>query len=119
MSHTTKWILALCLFVSGLGGGVAAASDLSGRVVVQGDHGIMDISFNDHDSYQIREYYGDRHSHLHAPPSHCKYCGLSPGLAKKGCLPPGIYKKMARHGHHSHEARYHYSPHYMERRAYR
>ena len=116
MDNATKWIFPLCLFVLGLGVGVASASDISGRVVVQGDHGMIDVAFNDHDRNLIREYYGYAPTQKHVPPGLAKKGGLPPGLAKKGKLPPGIQKQLVRRGQLPPEAPYQYFPRDLERR---
>jgi len=116
MPKPASWIFPMCLFVLSLGGSIAAAADVSGRVVVQGDHGMIDIAFNDHDRNLIREYYGYAPSQKSVPPGLAKKGGLPPGLAKQGKLPPGIQKQMKRHGHLPPEARYQYFPRDLERR---
>lgn len=105
MVKVTGWLFPICCFVLILGGGVAAASDVSGRVVVQGDHGMIDVAFGDRDRYLIREYYGTT--------SHRKQ--LPPGLAKKGKLPPGIQKQLARQSQLPPDVRYRYFPRDLER----
>lgn len=88
MFKAIMWGFAFCLMTTGLGSGVAGATDLSGRVTVQGDHGMVDIAFGDRDRQLIREYYG------YTP----KQKKLPPGLAKKGKLPPGIQKQLVKRG---------------------
>ena len=116
MANATKWILAWCLFVIGLGGSIAAASDISGRVDVQGDHGMIDVAFNDHDRFLIREYYGYAPTQKQVPPGLAKKGGLPPGLAKKGKLPPGIQRQLVRRGQLPPETRYQYLPRDLDRR---
>lgn len=88
MLKAIMWGFAFCLFTTGLGSGIASASDLSGRVTVQGDHGMVDIAFGDRDRQLIREYYGYKPKQKQLPP----------GLAKKGKLPPGIQKQLVKRG---------------------
>lgn len=86
MKNASKWVL-LPLLVSFLSGCVIDPG-VSGRVSVGGEHGSIDIAFNDHDRALIRDYYGGGGRHK----------GLPPGLAKKGKLPPGIQKQLVRRG---------------------
>ena len=59
--------------------------DTSGRVVLENEHGSVDLVFTARDRALIREYYGvSRH--------------LPPGLAKKERLPPGLRKQLMRRG---------------------
>lgn len=57
----------------------------SGRIAVQDEKVRFEVGFNEHEWRYIREYYKAH------PPK-----GLSPGLVKKGKLPPGIAKQLAR-----------------------
>lgn len=76
-----------------------SAYSTSGRIVLEGIHGMIDLSFNDHDRQLIREYYGHKSKHKRLPP----------GLEKKGKRPPGFQKGFARHDH--------LPPHFMYRRS--
>ena len=61
------------------------AVDGSGRVVLEDEHGSVDVVFSSRDRALIRDYYaGSRH--------------LPPGLAKKDRLPPGLQKQLVRRG---------------------
>jgi len=106
MLRTAGWMIAFCLLTFSLDGGVAAAADVSGRVVLQGEHGMLDISINERDRVLIREYYGQ--------PRQSK--GLPPGLAKKGKLPPGIQKQLVRQQQLPASVEYRYLPRELERR---
>ena len=108
MIITSRWTLLTCLFVFVLGGCVNAPYSTSGRVVVQDDHGMIDIAFSDHDRELIREYYGYTHKSKHKH--------LPPGLAKKGKLPPGLQKQLVRRGHLPPGLQHHRLPNEMERR---
>lgn len=81
-----RWGGAACALLAALlltaSGCVAAGT--SGRVVVEGERGVLDIAFSDGDRYLIRDYYRSR---------------LPPGLAKKNKLPPGLHKHIVRHGY--------------------
>lgn len=80
------WAAALCLLLAAplfFAAGCAAAGT-SGRVVLEGERGVVDIAFSDADRFLIRDYYR-RH--------------LPPGLAKKNKLPPGLHKHIVRHGY--------------------
>lgn len=88
MIKQTMRVLFAGMLVVALGGCVIDPG-VSGRVSVGGEHGSIDIAFNDHDRELIRDYYyggGGKHK------------GLPPGLAKKGKLPPGIQKQLVRRG---------------------
>lgn len=78
----------LCAF--SLAGCAPVPNSTSGRVVVQDDHGMIDIVFSDHDREVIRKYYGDAFKSKHK--------SLPPGLAKKDKLPPGLEKQLVRRG---------------------
>ena len=98
-------ICAGCVLVLALNGCILDPGSTSGRVVVEGDHGMVDIAFNDHDRYLIRDYYGGG-----------KHKGLPPGLAKKGKLPPGIQKQLVRRGQLPPGLQYERFPADLERR---
>lgn len=89
MFNCSGSILLLSVFAF-LVGGCYSPYSTSGRVVVQDEHGMVDIVFSDHDRALIREHYGYRQQ--------SKRKSLPPGLAKKNKLPPGIQKQLARHG---------------------
>lgn len=108
MLNTSRWILLTCLFVFALGGCVHAPYSTSGRVVVQDDHGMIDITFSDHDRELIREHYGHKHK------SNKK--SLPPGLAKKNKLPPGHQKQLVRRGQLPPGLQHHRLPNELERR---
>jgi len=94
-------ILALVL------GGCVIDPGVSGRVSVAGEHGSLDIAFNDHDRALIRDYYYG---------GNVKRKGLPPGLAKKGKLPPGIQKQLVRRGQLPPGLQYQHFPAELERR---
>jgi len=94
-----------CVLALVLNGCVIDPGAMSGRVAVEGDHGRVDISFNDHDRYLIRDYYGG-----------AKHKNIPPGLAKKGKLPPGIQKQLVRNGELPPGLRYERFPSDLERR---
>lgn len=98
-------ISVVCVLTLVLNGCIVDPDAMSGRVVVEGDHGMVDIAFNDHDRYLIRDYYGG-----------AKYKGLPPGLAKKGKLPPGIQKQLVRNGQLPPGLQYERFPADLERR---
>lgn len=108
MISAYRWSLLTCLFVFALGGCVHAPYSTSGRVVVQDDHSMIDISFSDHDRKLIRDYYGYgyKSKHKHLPP----------GLAKKDKLPPGLQKQMMRRGQLPPGLEYRHLPTELERR---
>ena len=71
-----------------LGGGLAGCSypvHTSGSVDIVGEDARLHVSFNERDRRLIHDYYR----------SHAKR--LPPGLAKKGKVPPGHMKKLARY----------------------
>lgn len=105
MTHASKWFLlaGLCFLVLS---GCAGPYGTSGRVVVQDEHGMIDIAFSDHDRALIRDYYGGAY----------KTKQLPPGLAKKGKLPPGIQKQLVRRGQLPPGLEYHRLPHDLERK---
>lgn len=86
-----RLILVVCASCLVLAGCVYGPYNTSGRVVVQDDHGMIDIAFSDHDRALIHDYY-------YGQPHKMKKKGLPPGLAKKGKLPPGIQKQLVRRG---------------------
>lgn len=77
--------IVLVLFVAFLFSGCLTAPS-SGRVVVDGRHGSIDIVFSDRDRAFIRDYYGGKRKHK-------KHKKTPPGLARKGKLPPGLAKR--------------------------
>lgn len=99
---TTCAASVLALILSGC---MVDQNAMSGRVVVEGDQGMVDITFNEHDRYLIRDYYGGT-----------KYKRLPPGLAKKGKLPPGIQKQLVRRGQLPPGLQYERFPSDLERR---
>ena len=82
MINASRLTMLTFLFAFALVGCVYDPYSTSARVVVQDDHGMIDIAFSDHDRDTIREYYGYKYK------SKQKY--MPPGLAKKGKLPPGL-----------------------------
>lgn len=105
MLQPLRFLFLLCTLALLLGGCIIDPGGTSGRVVVEGDHGMVDIAFNDHDRYLIRDYYGG-----------AKHKGLPPGLAKKGKLPPGIQKQLVRRGQLPPGLQYERFPADLERR---
>lgn len=84
-----KYVL-IALLVSINLTGCATMQNTSGRVLVQGDSGYIDIRFSDHDRRLIQDYYG-RDKRKKMPPGLAKRGGnLPPGLAKRDILPPGL-----------------------------
>lgn len=108
MFYGSKWILLTCLLAFFLGGCIASPYGTSGRVVVQDDHGMVDIVFSDYDRELIREHYGYQHKSKHKH--------LPPGLAKKNKLPPGIRKQLVRNGQLPPGLQYQRLPYDLERR---
>ena len=86
MIKASRLTLLTCIFAFALVGCVYGPHGPSGRVVVQGDHGMIDIAFSDHDREAIRDYYGDKKKKK----KKSKKKHMPPGLAKKGKLPPGL-----------------------------
>jgi hypothetical protein len=78
------------ILVFTLSGCVPGPYGTSGRVVVQDDHGMIDIAFNDHDRETIRNYYRYKDK--------SKKKRLPPGLAKKDKLPPGLQRQLVKRG---------------------
>ncbi len=107
MSKSSKWLLlaSLCLLVLG---GCTGPYGTSGRVVVQDDHGLIDIAFSDQDRAFIRDYYGGIYK--------TKQKQLPPGLAKKSQLPPGLQKQLVRRGQLPPGLEYRRLPHDLERK---
>ena len=89
MINASKMTMLTCFFFFILTGCVSGPNSTSGRVIVQDDHGMIDISFNNHDREVIREYYGSTYK---------KEKHLPPGLAKKDKLPPGLQKQLVKRG---------------------
>ncbi|MCK4536498.1 MAG: hypothetical protein KAT93_05765 [Desulfuromonadales bacterium] len=108
MTNTFRWALLTCIFAVVLGGCVNAPYSTSGRVVVQGDHGMIDIAFSDHDRELLREHYGYKHKSKHKH--------LPPGLAKKDKLPPGLQKQLVRRGELPPGLQYRRLPNELDRR---
>jgi len=101
----------LCFFVCifSLSGCAYGPYNTSGRVVLQDDHGMIDIAFSDHDRQLIHDYYyGGKYKK--------KRKGLPPGLAKKDKLPPGIQKQLVRKGQLPPGLEYRRLPNDLERR---
>ena len=86
-----RLILLICICIFPLIGCVYGPDNTSGRVVLQDDHGMVDIAFSDRDREIIDDYY---YGHTYKK----KKKGLPPGLAKKGKLPPGLQKQLVRRG---------------------
>lgn len=80
------WLALVCITAL-LSACVSWPEHSSGRVVVADDNRYVDIRINDRDRDAIHRYYSKRG----------KSKGLPPGLAKKGKVPPGHAKKLARH----------------------
>ncbi len=82
------WITASALLTAALVpiAGCESVEPRYGEVAVAGRGGYAHIVFSDRDRVIIRDYYAAR------------YKGLPPGLAKKGKVPPGHARQMARHG---------------------
>ena len=108
MKQLTSWPLLFCVFGLLLAGCVNSPYASSGRVVLQDEHGRLDIAFSDHDRALIRDYYGYGHKHRHS--------GLPPGLAKKDRLPPGLQKQLVRRGQLPPGLQYYPLPHDLQRR---
>jgi hypothetical protein len=98
-------LFTLGFFLLVLGSGMVVAADVSGRVVIQGQQGMIDVAFGERDRYLIREYYGVTPQRKQLPP----------GLAKQGKLPPGIRKQLMRQGQLPPDVRYKYFPRDLER----
>jgi Ni/Co efflux regulator RcnB len=102
------WALLSCLLVFAFGGCLNAPSNASGRVVIEDDHGMIDIAFSDHDRSIIREYYGSANKANNKP--------LPPGLAKKGKVPPGHQKQFMRQAQLPQDLQYQRLPNDLEYR---
>ncbi len=107
MTHSSKLLLLAGLSFLVLSGCVGPYST-SGRVVVQDEHGMVDIVFSDHDRALIRGYYGGAHK--------TKQKQIPPGLAKKSKRPPGLQKQLVRRGQLPPGLEYHRLPHDLEQR---
>ncbi|NJC88510.1 MAG: hypothetical protein FIB02_08265 [Desulfuromonas sp.] len=105
MVKAKRWWFVPILAVLLLGGCVIDPG-VSGRVSVGGEHGSIDIAFNDHDRALIRDYYGGG----------AQRKGLPPGLAKKDKLPPGLQKQLVRRGQLPPGLQYQRFPADLERR---
>lgn len=104
-----RFILLICICIFPLIGCVYGPYNTSGRVVLQDDHGMVDIAFSDRDRAIIHDYYyGQTHQK--------KKKGLPPGLAKKGELPPGLQKQLVRRGQLPPGLQYRSLPHDLEQR---
>ena len=102
-------ILFACIFIFPITGCVYGPDMTSGRVVVQGDHGMVDLSFGDRDREIIHNYYyGQTHKKQNK--------GVPPGLAKKGGLPPGLQKQLVKRGQLPPGLQYQSLPHDLEKR---
>lgn len=102
-------ILFVCIFIFPITGCVYGPDKTSGRVVVQGDHGVVDLSFGDRDREIIHDYYyGQTHKKQKK--------GVPPGLAKKGGLPPGLQKQLVKRGQLPPGLQYQSLPHDLEKR---
>lgn len=107
MLHCSKWLLLICVAFF-IGGCVNSPYGTSGRVVVEDEHGMIDIVFSDHDRALLREHYRYQHQAQHKR--------LPPGLAKKNKLPPGIQKQLVRHAQLPPGLQYQRLPYELERR---
>lgn len=83
MSLWLKSLLTMMVLVAAGCGNPTVGT--SGRVVLEDEHGTLDLAFSARDRALIREHYtGNRH--------------LPPGLAEKDRLPPGLHKQLVRRG---------------------
>lgn len=105
MMNTSKWLFVSLLVM--LFSGCVIDPGVSGRVSVGGEHGSIDIAFNDHDRALIRDYYYGGGTQRK---------GLPPGLAKKDKLPPGLQKQLVRRGQLPPGLQYQRFPTDLERR---
>lgn len=83
----------------------------SGQITLRREHGMIDLSFSNHDRELIREYFHYKSRYRQHPP----------GLSKKSKIPPGHQKKYRRHDHLPRNFMYQRStyqrlPHELERR---
>lgn len=108
MLNILKWNLLAGMFVFFLGGCLVSPYGNSGRVIIQGDHTVIDVAFSDHDRELIREYYGYNYK--------TKQKKLPPGLAKKRNLPPGIQKQLIRNSQLPPGLQYQRLPYDLEKR---
>lgn len=99
-SQPYTWLILIAFTL--ISGCVTMPQNTSGRVVIADENKYVDVRFNDNDRRYIRNYY------------HKKTKGLPPGLAKKGKIPPGHARKLARHGHLPHDTPYAYLPRHLE-----
>jgi len=87
--HFTALAVTLILPMALTGCTLTAPDLLSGSVLWQGDHGRVEVAFNDADRRHIQDYYSRSDDHQKHMPH---------GLAKKKHLPPGLEKHVARNG---------------------
>ncbi len=86
----TKFFLLILL--AGLVSGCATHTLTSGRIVLQDENSVIDVSISDRDRTLIRDYYKKyKKKRKGPPPGLAKRRGnLPPGLAKRDTLPPGL-----------------------------
>ena len=82
----------LLVLLTGLVSGCATHTLTSGRIVLQDENSVIDVSISDHDRALIRNYYKRyKKKRRGLPPGLAKRRGnLPPGLAKRDTLPPGL-----------------------------
>ncbi|GMR04081.1 MAG: hypothetical protein BMS9Abin22_617 [Gammaproteobacteria bacterium] len=73
----------LLILLTGLVSGCATHTLTSGRIVLQDEDNVIDVSISDRDRVLIRDYYKKYKKKK-------KRKGLLPGLAKRDTLPPGL-----------------------------
>ncbi|MEJ2492316.1 MAG: hypothetical protein P8Y84_12000 [Desulfuromonadales bacterium] len=105
----SRFLLLGLLFTLLLTGCYAGVGGTSGRVVLQDDHGTVDIVFSDHDRAIIRDYYAGDQGYKHRKK-------MPPGLAKRDQLPPGLQKQLVRRGQLPPGLQYHPLPYDLRRR---
>lgn len=104
-----RLIILVFICIVPLIGCVYGPDNTAGRVVLQDDHGMVDIVFSDHDRVIIHDYF---YGHDYKK----KQKELPPGLAKKGKLPPGLQKQLIRRGQLPPGLDYRGLPYDLERR---
>ncbi len=73
----------LLILLTGLVSGCATHTLTSGRIVLQDENSVIDVSISDRDRALIRDYYKKYKKKK-------KRKGLLPGLTKRDTLPPGL-----------------------------
>ncbi len=67
--------------------------------IANDDHDLGEIFLGELERRLIRNYFDRRYAHWIDSGGRNKHKNIPPGLARKGGLPPGIYKQLVRGGH--------------------